>query len=305
MTVVFIFILLTAIYLRSASLMPLSYFPTPEYTRKYRPARPKTLPITDNFPLLAAAHSAADLPPVPKWNRPPKTHVSEKTPLFIGFTRNWQLLQVVVSYITAGWPPEDIYVVENTGVMRSNANRLLSLQNPFFLNHTRLSLLGVNVLITPTLLTFAQLQNFYIWHSINNDWDYYWWSHMDVVALSSEGQYVAAQDGDEDEYSDFNSLYDNCVATLRNLTSPDPETGKVSPWAQHFHSYDRLALVNTNVFIELGGWDTMIPFYMVREFQLFILVYEMQAESYEIYYEEISQEHLTHLSALLSGHHYF
>jgi hypothetical protein len=88
--------------------------------------------------------------------RPPNPHVKENTPLFIGFTRNWRLIQqVVVSYITSGWPAEDIYVVENTGVMDSDALGLLPLQNPFFLNHTRLQMLGVNVLVTPTLLTFA------------------------------------------------------------------------------------------------------------------------------------------------------
>ena len=86
----------------------------------------------------------------------PNSSCSENTPLFIGFTRNWRLLQqAVVSYITAGWPPEDIYIVENTGVMKSNANGQLSLQNPFFLKHTRLDMLGVNVLITPTLITFC------------------------------------------------------------------------------------------------------------------------------------------------------
>lgn len=116
------------------------------------------IPIVDNFPLAASAHSAADLPPIPSWNLPVNPHVKENTPLFIGFTRNWRLLQqVVVSYITSGWPAEDIYVVENTGVMDSNALGLLSLQNPFFLNHTRLEMLGVNILITPTLLTFAQV----------------------------------------------------------------------------------------------------------------------------------------------------
>lgn len=80
------------------------------HTLIYKPqATAKALPIVDNFPLAAKARSKSDLPPVPSWNRPPKKHVDEKTPLFIGFTRNWRLLQqVVVSYITAGWPPEDV-----------------------------------------------------------------------------------------------------------------------------------------------------------------------------------------------------
>jgi hypothetical protein len=151
---------------------------TPTYP-KYKPEPSITTPaIIDNFPLAAAAHSSSDLPPIPSWNTPPSKHAEENTPLFIGFTRNWRLLQqVVVSYITAGWPASDIYVVENTGVMDSNAKGSLSLQNPFFLNYSRLGMLGVNVVRTPTLLTFAQLQNFYLHTSIERKWPIYFWSH--------------------------------------------------------------------------------------------------------------------------------
>lgn len=146
---------------------------------KYKPQSVITArPIVENFPLAFEAHSAADLPPIPSWIRPPVPHVKENTPLFIGFTRNWRLLQqTVVSYITAGWPPEDIYVVENTGVMYSNRDKLLTLQNPFFLNHTRLHMFGVNVMLTPTLFTFAQLQNFYLWTALERNWTHYFWSH--------------------------------------------------------------------------------------------------------------------------------
>ena len=67
--------------------------------------------VVDNFPIAAMANSPDDLPQVPSWNRPPKTHVRQSTPLLIGFTRNWLLLQqTITSYITAGWPPSDIYV---------------------------------------------------------------------------------------------------------------------------------------------------------------------------------------------------
>lgn len=66
-------------------------------------------------------------------------------------------------------------MVENTGVMDSNKKGRLSLQNPFFLNHTRLEMLGVNVLVTPTLFTFAQLQSFYMFHSIEMGWETYFW----------------------------------------------------------------------------------------------------------------------------------
>ncbi len=115
----------------------------------YKPAPRATRPVPDPFPLLSR-----NPPPkksvmrAPKGNRPPKRHVKEKTPLFVGFTRNWpQLLQCVVSYIAAGWPPEDIWVVENTGVMNANREGRLSLQNPFYLNHTQLGMLGVNVIM--------------------------------------------------------------------------------------------------------------------------------------------------------------
>lgn len=104
----------------------------------------KSQVVRDPFPSLT---QTGVVPPVPEMNRPPSPHVKEKTPLLIEFERGWaKLLQCVVSYITAGWPPEDIYVVENTGVMHANKQGLLSLQNPYFLNHTQLRQLGVKVL---------------------------------------------------------------------------------------------------------------------------------------------------------------
>jgi len=45
-------------------------------------------PIEDNFPLGNSIQSRKDFPKIPSWNRPPATHVKEKTPLFIGFTRS-------------------------------------------------------------------------------------------------------------------------------------------------------------------------------------------------------------------------
>lgn len=202
-------------------------------------------PVVENFPLAQAAHSAADLPPIPSWNRPPKEHVEETTPLMIGFTRNWRILQqAVVGYITAGWPPEDIYVLENTGTMDANANGQLSLQNPFFLNHTRLHMLGVNVIPTPTLLTFAQLQNFMIHTAITEKWETYFWSHMDVGILS------------EENIEPFRTIYAGAVDALRNTSKPD-----YGRWAQALFAYDRLALVNVKAYTEVGGWDTQIPYY--------------------------------------------
>jgi hypothetical protein len=205
--------------------------------------------IIDNFPRAAAAKAPSDLPPIPLWNRPPDPHVEEATPLFIGFTRNWRLLQqTVVSYIAAGWPPGDIYVVENTGTMRSNRENLLTLQNPFYLDYHRLTgIFGINVISTPTLLTFAQLQNFYTYTALEKGWEHYFWGHMDVVAVSDE------------EYAEepYLSLYSRAVEALRK--TKEPEYG---PLATLWFAYDRLALVRTKAFLDVGGWDTMIPFYM-------------------------------------------
>lgn len=102
----------------------------------YKPPKPSPPPpLPEYLPLAASAQSPADLPPVPSWNTPPSPHVPESTRLYIGFTRCWPLLQqVVVGYITAGWPPEDIFVVENTGTFDANKNGLLTSQNPFYLD---------------------------------------------------------------------------------------------------------------------------------------------------------------------------
>jgi hypothetical protein len=115
----------------------------------YKPAPKTTRPVPDPFPLLSRnPPPKQSLLRARKANRPPRRHYPEQTPLFVGFTRNWpQLLQCVVSYIAAGWPPEDIYVVENTGVMFANRDRNLTLQNPFYLNHTQLGMLGINIIV--------------------------------------------------------------------------------------------------------------------------------------------------------------
>ncbi|KAL3422995.1 hypothetical protein PVAG01_04742 [Phlyctema vagabunda] len=272
--------------------------PAPEYNPphpiyKPTPSAKQLPPVIDNFPLAAAAHSASELPPVPSWNQPPNPHVPENTPLFIGFTRNWRVLQqAVVSYIAAGWPAEDIFVVENTGVMDSNKHGRLSLQNPFFLNHTRLDLLGVNVLITPTLFTFAQLQNFYLWTAIQRGWESYFWGHMDIVVLGYEGgpEVVTNASSHSTTPDAYRSLYAHAVETLRETDTTDwspgpeqewdnshgppenwapsiqqpplPEQLTSKRWAARFFHYDHLALVQTKAFEEVGGWDTSIPFYM-------------------------------------------
>ena len=215
----------------------------------YKPVSESPPPIVDNFPRAASANFSANLPPVPEWNAPPDPHVVENTPLIIGFTRNWRLLQqTVVSYITAGWPPGDIYVVENTGTMFANRDGLLTLQNPFYLNHHRLTtVFGINVISTPTLLTFAQLQNFYVHMALEKGWEHYFWSHMDIVAVSDEDYNIKP----------YQSLYMRAVEVMRKSLNPD-----YGRWAARWFAYDRLSLIRTKAYMDVGGWDTMIPFYM-------------------------------------------
>lgn len=228
--------------------------PAPSPVYKNITLKPSTIPIGEYFLLAAAARSKSDLPPVPAWNKPPRKHVPEKTPLLIGFTRNWPLLQqVVVGYITAGWPPEDIIVVENTGVMDANEKGRLTPQNPYFLDHHGLKkIFGVQVMVTPVLYTFAQLQNLYLYEAIRNAWPHYFWSHMDVMPQSRE---------DREPYK---SLYQGVVDAIRETKKPgyaEDSKGRQGRWALRFFAYDWLTMMNTAVLVELGGWDTMISYY--------------------------------------------
>ncbi|KAK3299600.1 uncharacterized protein B0H64DRAFT_102593 [Chaetomium fimeti] len=241
--------------------------PPPKTKSKYKPT-PTYLPppIKDNFPLLATSTS---LPPVPKWNQPRENAYKDydlplPPPLLIGFTRNWPiLLQAVVSYITAGWPPSQIYVVENTGAQQANTRGQLTLQNPLFLNHTALKTLGVNIIQTPTLLSFAQLQNFFLAETYTREWPYFFWSHMDVLALSFE----AGEDGVTPPYDQpgYGSLYELALAALQDAREGAEAEGaeeRKRKWGLRFFSYDHLTLVNPAAYEDVGGWDTMIPYYL-------------------------------------------
>lgn len=213
-------------------------------------------PIKDPFPAL----NTAKPPPVPTWNRPKKdAHkkygIDYPPPLFIGFTRTWPvLLQAVVSYITAGWPPEQIYVVENTGVQRANAQGKLSLQNPYYMNYKQLEKLGVKIVQAPVLMNFAQLQNFYTHLAGIHNWPYYFWSHMDVLVLSYEDgmEEVTPKAGEEG----YKTVYELCLTELNRTMHSDER------WADKFFAYDHLTLVNREAYEEVGGWDTFIPYYM-------------------------------------------
>ncbi|KAK6495725.1 hypothetical protein TWF481_002772 [Arthrobotrys musiformis] len=193
------------------------------------------------FPLAKAGK-------IPKIN--PRNIVNDnnlKTPLFIGFTRNWYLLeQAVVSYLAAGWPASELMVIDNSGVMDSNLRGLLSPANPWYLNHTRLSQLGVAVKRTPTLLSFAQLQNFYINYAIEQNWGYYFWSHMDVVVVCNESE----------SSENYKSLYRKAVDALGDTLD------KREHWGLKFFAYDWLTLVNVEAVKDVGAWDTQIPYYM-------------------------------------------
>lgn len=246
---------------------------------KYKPTATLAVPIvTDPFPLLAA--STATPPPIPAYNVPkPGLYrdygLSYMPPLFIGFTRQWpMLLQCVVSYITAGWPPESIYVVENTGVQNSNAEGKLTLQNPFYLNHTTLSRLGVNVLQTPVLLTFSQLQNFFISTATSRQWPHYFYSHQDVLVMSFEdGADTIKRPGDRDwffyddeERADilrpaaagqkgYRTIYENCLRELNHTLEREKR------WGFRWFQYDHLTLVNRAALDAVGGWDSLMPYY--------------------------------------------
>ncbi|KAI8625065.1 hypothetical protein F5Y19DRAFT_479938 [Xylariaceae sp. FL1651] len=223
------------------------YKPTPSYTPP---------PISDPFPALATSTP----PPIPAYNVPEtdgwkKYGLDVAPPLLIGFTRTWpMLLQTVVSYITAGWPAEQIYVVENTGMQQANARGQLSLQHPWFLNHTTLQRLGVNVVQTPVLLTFAQLQNFYLSLSYTHEWPYYFWSHMDVLALGHENGFenLTPRAGDPG----YKSLYTLCLEELNRTLATDDR------WGLRFFAYDHLTLQNPRALEDIGGWDTLIPYYI-------------------------------------------
>ncbi|KAK3367210.1 hypothetical protein B0T24DRAFT_635247 [Lasiosphaeria ovina] len=255
--------------------------PTSHAPPKYKPTPTWAPPaITDPFPLLATSTAAP--PPIPEYNVPRvdmhKEYGFDKPPpLFIGFTRNWpMLLQAVVSYITAGWPPEGIYVVENTGVHSKNREGKLSLQNPFYLNYTTLARLGVvNVVPTPTLLTFSQLQNAFLSLAYSYGTPYYFYSHQDVVVFSFEnGTDREQRPGDREWHfydaadeeatmgapaareRGYRTIYENCLRELADVER------RGERWGFRWHQYDHLTLVNRHAVEAVGGWDALIPYYM-------------------------------------------
>ena len=133
--------------------------------------------------------------------------------------------------------------------MDANQRGRLGLQNPFYLDHQRLTqVFGVNVITTPSLQSFAQLQNLFLFQAIKNNWPHYFWAHMDILVQSAE---------DKEPYKSF---YLKCVDTIRQIARAQRKTDKV-PWALKYFAYDWVTLMNTAAMVELGGWDTMIGYY--------------------------------------------
>ncbi|CAD6457334.1 735d7e0b-0453-49a3-818b-ea81822aaded [Sclerotinia trifoliorum] len=119
--------------------------------------------------------------------------------------------------------------------------------------------MGVNVIVTPTIYTFAQLQNFFLWTAIEKDLETYFWSHMDIIPITFE-QGISASNG----YAGHQTIYQHAVEVLRSAQSADPDpnaSDPSKPWAMRFFAFDYLALVNRAAFESVGGFDTTIPFY--------------------------------------------
>jgi len=219
-------------------------------------------------------------PQVASYNIYKPTH--PRTPLFVPFTRNNTMLrQAVLSYIAGGWPRSDIVIIDNTGTMDANNQRMLSSENPFFLDYDLFRRrYGVAILQTPTLLNFAQLQNFLLRQAVARNWQFYFWSHMDIAVLSAE------------DILPYKSFYHRVLDALDSsdldqysITPPSPTTSEEEPnsgndlkpkarfpnltkrwhkkrkWAIKFFDFDNLALVNVEAWRKIGPWDVFIPYY--------------------------------------------
>ena len=73
---------------------------------------------------------------------------------------------------------------------------------------------------------------------------------MDTIVVSDEE--IPVEEG-----KPYKPLYSRAVEALEETL--DPAWG---PLATRWFAYDRLALVRTQGFVDVGGWDTTIPFYM-------------------------------------------
>ena len=68
-----------------------------------------------------------------------------------------------------------------------------------------------------------------------------------MLAFSFENQTTTAE---------YESLYSKAVGVLKHMRQKG-----IPAWANVFFAYDHLALVHRDAILEVGGWDTHIPFY--------------------------------------------
>jgi hypothetical protein len=105
------------------------------------------------------------------------------------------------------------------------------------------------------LLSFAQLQNFYLHTAQQRGWEHFFWSHQDVIVFSDE-EFRKNDRDHEYDHDPYATIYERAVGLMRYLK----EEGSPQ-WATHFFAYDHLTLVNRDAYLEVGAWDTHIPFY--------------------------------------------
>jgi hypothetical protein len=233
----------------------LSQSPSPGGRFGYNSGPPLLGPEENPVALWYPFNGTAFKPQVATYNTYSGPEARPRTPLFIAFTRNHQLLeQTVLSYISTGWPREDIIVVDNSGTMDANNRRLLSQGNPFYLDHTLYrSTYGVSILQTPTLYTFSQLMNLYLRISMTQHWSIYFWSHQDVAVLSDETAVP------------YRSFYHRILDILADLgvksLDSTQNTNRDQKWALKFFAYDWLTLINVEPWRTIGQWDPFIPYY--------------------------------------------
>jgi hypothetical protein len=240
-------------------------------------------------------------PKVPSYNVYSKYR--PRTPLLIPFGRNESMIrQTVLSYIASGWPRADIIVVDNTGTMDANSLGHLTSSNPFYLDYDIFRRrYGISIIQTPSLLNFAQLQNFMLKIALGRNWPYYFWTHQDVAVLSPEefkpyksfyhriidvidssdvdqwsikppkqglvmGGKLAATTGSGDRPGVFSGAFGRGSHVEAAYETKKTKRGVVSfgrkpKWGAKFFAYDYLSMVNVQAWRETGAWDPFIPYY--------------------------------------------
>ena len=86
--------------------------------------------------------------------------------------------------------------------------------------------------------------------ALERNWEDYFWTHQDLLVFSYENQTATTPD------EEYTSLHARALSVLRYMRQPGAPA-----WAHHFFAYDHLTLVHRDALLEIGGWDTHIPFY--------------------------------------------